>query len=115
MPIAVYRKAPPRQIIPRRQLPMIPVIFMIVGSLIIGSVAGPVASYFLFVSPSLGKNNSLISPLPEFTPAVLSSQVQAKADQPLVFDELDYTNPANWFPSASYPKAANFVQSPTAC
>lgn len=107
MPIAVYRKAPPVEVRPRRQLPMIPVIFMVLGSLVIGSVAGPVASYFLFVSPSLGKNNSLISPLPKSSPVVLSSQVKAAAAAPKVFDELDYTNPANWFPNAGYPKISN--------
>lgn len=101
MPLAVYRKAEPIITSPRRGLPFLPVFLMVIGALVIGSVAGPIATYLLITSPQL-RQAPLISPLPTTDVRVLGSQ-QAQA-APIVNESLDYSRLENWFPGEQLPK-----------
>lgn len=95
MPIVVYRKAPSQKITQpvRPGLPLFPVLLMVLGALIIGSVAGPIVGYLFVTAPRLQQNTGLVSPL--------APQVQAA---PAVYQDLDYTKPENWFPGTQLPK-----------
>lgn len=114
MPIAVYQKVPPLLRSPGREgkgISLIAVILMVLGSLIIGSVSGPIVAYMLFTAPSLERSQELLSPLPSLAEAPdakpLSTAVlrqQATAVAPVVYDSLDYHRPENWFPSVPLPK-----------
>ena len=103
MPLAVYHKAPRRQPSSDRRLPLVPVILMIVGAVIIGSVAGPIAGYLVVTAPQLQPRLKMISPLPSTTAKVSPLTSQADA-APAVYEELDYRKPENWFPGAQLPK-----------
>jgi sortase A len=73
---------------------------MVLGALLIGSVSGPIVAYFLFVSPQL-QSPTLISPLP---PEAIAPFVQRAQAAPIVYSQLDYRKPENWFPGAELPK-----------
>lgn len=97
MPLVIYRKAPPQTVTPaQRTLPLFPALLMVFGSLVIGSVAGPIVGYLVVTAPGLQQRQGLTSPLP-FTPA-------AEAATPVVFQRIDYRKPENWFPSTQLPK-----------
>ncbi len=107
MPLAIYRKAPPINPYLKPQgnrLSVISVILMIFGSLLIGSVAGPIAAYLLIVSPRLARPQTLVSPQPPAgAPANVLGQ-QAVAQEPQVKDyQTDYTNLENWFSTNPIP------------
>lgn len=126
MPIAIYRKAqlssgisfpevmssptplevPASLPLPNHRIPIIPMIFMIVGALLIGSVAGPLAAYLLITSPQLRANAPLLSALPPDAPPVSSEfqPVQQAVAAPVVYQYLDYRRPEAWFPQAELPK-----------
>lgn len=105
MASVIYRKASRKQLSDSgRKITFLPVALMVVGSLVIGSVAGPIAGYFLITAPNLQSGNRLISPLPDEASALtspLASQAQAA---PVVYQELDYRKPENWFPGVQLPK-----------
>lgn len=78
----------------------ISIIMVILGSMTIGAVIGPVIGYFAIISPQLNSGRNMISPLPS-TPdfQVLGSNTFS----PTVYRQLDYTKPENWFPEAGFP------------
>lgn len=93
----VYRKAPLQTVTSAKgKLPLFPIFLMVLGSLVIGSVAGPIVGYLAFTAPRLQQQKGLTSPLP-FTPA-------AEAATPVVFQTIDYRKPENWFPGTQLPK-----------
>lgn len=111
MPIAIYIKAKPQEIIrlkPPNHLPKVAVILMVFGSLLIGSVAGPIAAYLFVTSPRLNRDSALISPQPPPGAPISILGSQAVASTPQVKDYLspDYTNLENWFSLTSIPTPA---------
>lgn len=111
MPIAIYTKAQPQNITPSpspTQLSLLAVILMVFGSLLIGSVAGPIAAYLLITSPRLSRTQALISPQPPPGAPISVLGSQAIASTPQVRDYLspDYTNLENWFSLTSLPTPA---------
>lgn len=108
MPLAIYRKAPPINPDvkpPGNRLSMISVILMIFGSLLIGSVAGPIAAYLIFTSPRLSRPQPLISPLASVSGAALGQQAVAGQPQVKNYQE-DFTRLENWFSSTPLPSPA---------
>lgn len=106
MPIAVYQKAPLRRKGMRHAqtgLPLLPTILMILGSLLIGSVAGPIFGYLLITAPRLQSNTGLISPIASTKKNLISPLTSQVLAAPIVYQELDYRNPENWFPGAQFP------------
>ncbi len=86
------------------RLSMVAVILMVFGSLIIGSVAGPIAAYLLIASPRLTRPQTLVSPQPPAGAAVNVLGQQAVAQEPQVKDyQTDYTNLENWFSTNPIP------------
>lgn len=81
---------------------------MVFGSLIIGSVAGPIAAYLLITSPRLNQTQALISPQPPAGAPVNVLGQRAAALEPQVTDYQlqDYTNLKNWFYSNQMPSPA---------
>lgn len=107
MALIIYRKAPPKttDTTPQRRLPLFPMLLMLLGALIIGSVAGPIVGYFVITAPNLQSRTHLISPLASNNiVSPLASQVQAAPVAPIVYQELDYRKPENWFPGVQLPK-----------
>lgn len=105
----VYHKGPRLQLkrLPQRKLPLLSVGLMVVGSLVIGSVAGPIVGYLVITAPNLQSRARLVSPLPGENHGLtspLASQAQATRATPVVYEELDYRKPENWFPGATLPK-----------
>lgn len=78
---------------------------MVFGSLLIGSVAGPIAAYFLITSPRLNKTSTLVSPQPPAgIPAnILGRQAIASTPQVKDYQSSNYTNLETWFSSTSIP------------
>ncbi len=101
MPPKVYLKAktlPLPNPSGRGRLPLVAVILMVFGSLIIGSVAGPIAAYLLIASPRLTRPQALVSPQPPAGAPLNVLGQQAVAVEPQVKDyQNDYTNLENWF------------------
>lgn len=79
---------------------------MVIGALLVGSVAGPLAAYFLVTSPQLRANVPLISALPPDAPPKTSEfkPIQQAIAAPVVYQDLDYRRPESWFPNAELPK-----------
>lgn len=97
----VYRKAPIQPAPePNRQVKIIPLIMIAIGSTTIGAVVGPIIAYFTVISPRLNSGRNMISPLPS---AANFQILGAKNFSPAVYQQLDYTKPENWFPEAGYP------------
>lgn len=99
MPPQIYIKAKYSRISTSsksNRLPLVAVILMIFGSLIIGSVAGPIAAYLIFTSPRLSRSQSLISPLAANPETVLSQQAVAVEPQVKNYQD-DFTRLENWF------------------
>lgn len=108
MPIAIYTKAKSASVTTTsnpNHLSMVAVILMVFGSLLIGSVAGPIAAYLLITSPRLNQTQTLISPQPVAgTPInVLGQPAVALPPQVIDYQLQDYTNLENWFSSTSLP------------
>lgn len=119
MPLAVYRKmsrtVPVKETVKKQQraphensqrVPLFPMAMMILGALLVGSVTGPIVAYLTITAPRLRANAPLISPLvednaPTFTSLALAAPLVAA---PIVYDQLDYSRPENWFPGAPLPK-----------
>lgn len=97
MPPKIYIKAKP-VFTPTKsnRLPLLAVILMVFGSLIIGSVAGPIAAYLLFTSPRLNRPQPLISPLALISGEVFSKRAAAVEPQAKNYQE-DLTRLENWF------------------
>lgn len=111
MPIAIYTKAKPQGLIasPRpSQLSLLALILMVFGSLIIGSVAGPIAAYLLITSPRLSRTQALLSPQPPPGAPIniLGSAAVASTPQVKDYPSPDYTNLENWFFQTSIPTPA---------
>jgi sortase A len=123
MPLYSYRKAPSSQSTPfikprpsstslisntKKVNRLIPAILVTLGSIMIANVVWPILSYQLFTAPSL-KKNEFISPISEnlvgnfAPPAVLVNPLKSSPTPQILGQELDYTNPTNWFPSAPFP------------
>ena len=75
---------------------------MVFGSLIVGSVAGPIAAYLLITSPRLSRSQPLISPLASDSGGVLGQQAVALEPQVKDYNK-DYTNLENWFSANPLP------------
>lgn len=106
MPTIVYRKAAPRQKVIRpaqKGLPLLPVTLMVLGSLLIGSVAGPIFGYLFITAPRLQPNTGLISPVVSTRKNLISPLTSEVLAAPIVYQELDYRKPENWFPGAQFP------------
>lgn len=105
MPIAIYRKAAVRinsnKSNRAKVVPAMAVFLMILGAILVGMVAGPVAGYFIFTRPTLTKSEELVSPLP--AGGVAGTKVMASSG-PVVNKELDYRRPENWFPGVNFAK-----------
>src|SRR3989338_10809950 len=105
MPIAIYRKAMTKAIPVKRNrtkgIPVIAVFLMILGEIFVGTVAGPIAGYYIFTRPNLIDSGELISPLPAVG---IVAGAKAVAVGPVVNTELDYRRPENWFPGADFNK-----------
>src|SRR3989344_2721034 len=114
MAIALYRKDQgSSEATVKRRIVLFPVVLMVSGSVLIGSVAGPIVGYFLITSPRLQRTSALLSPLPAHVSASpndpLSSENESTAlelvdqkvlaSEPVVDARLDYRRPENWFPS----------------
>lgn len=109
MPPKIYVKARPVFISPHpNKLSVLAVILMVFGSLIIGSVAGPIAAYLLITSPRLNRTQTLLSPQPPAgTPInVLGQRAVASEPQVKDYQPTDYTNLENWFSLTSIPTPA---------
>src|SRR3989338_3931420 len=115
MPTKIYIKAKYSGIStssrPNR-LPLVAVILIVFGSLIIGSVAGPIAAYLIFTSPRLSRPQPLISPLASGSETVLNQQAVAVEPQVKNYQE-DFTRLENWFsanplPSPSQSKITHY-------
>lgn len=108
MPPKIYLKAkystPLTSPNPNR-LSLIAVILMVFGSLIIGSVAGPIAAYLIFTSPRLSRPQPLISPLASVSAGVLGQQAVAIEPQVKSYQE-DFTHLENWFSATPLPSPA---------
>lgn len=122
MPLAIYRKHSEHKVVEhlavphalptpadhhefsrpaQQKLPLLPMVFMVLGALLIGSVTGPIIAYLAITAPRLRANTPLISPLAADTASTFASVAQAA---PIVYDKLDYRRPENWFPGAPLPK-----------
>lgn len=105
MPIAIYRKATVGTILTKREkikgIPTAAVFLMVLGAILVGTVAGPIAGYFIFTRPGLANSGELISPLPA---AGMVAGAKAVAAGPVVNRELDYRRPENWFLGADFNK-----------
>ena len=115
MPPKIYIKAKYSSIStssrPNR-LPLVAIILIVFGSLIIGSVAGPIAAYLIFTSPRLSRPQPLISPLASGSETVLNQQAVAVEPQVKNYQE-DFTRLENWFsanplPSPSQSKITHY-------
>jgi len=115
MPPKIYLKAKYSSIStssrPNR-LPLVAIILIVFGSLIIGSVAGPIAAYLIFTSPRLSRPQPLISPLASGSETVLNQQAVAVEPQVKNYQE-DFTRLENWFsanplPSPSQSKITHY-------
>ena len=94
------------------RLPLVAIILIVFGSLIIGSVAGPIAAYLIFTSPRLSRPQPLISPLASGSETVLNQQAVAVEPQVKNYQE-DFTRLENWFsanplPSPSQSKITHY-------
>jgi sortase A len=108
-PFTVYadQTPPPKEIIltppvkkKSRLLKLLPAVFITFGSIIIANVVWPIVSYQLFTSPSL-ENKALIMPISHQDVVVFSPiNPNPAAPQPVAGSEINYTNPATWFPAA---------------
>jgi len=114
MPPKIYLKAKPVLAASANhgRLPLVAVILMVFGSLIVGSVAGPIAAYLLITSPRLSRSQPLISPLASDSGGVLGQQAVALEPQVKDYNK-DYTNLENWFSANPLPtppssKIANY-------
>lgn len=106
MPIAVYRKATAR-VVPTRKgrakgIPIMAVILMILGAVLVGTVAGPVAKYYVFSKLDLTGSSRWLTPLPA---GEIAGENKVTASGPIVNTELDYHRPENWFPGVNFDKA----------
>lgn len=108
MPPKIYLKAkcsvPSTSPKPNR-VSLIAIVLMVFGSLIIGSVAGPIAAYLVFTSPRLSRPQPLISPLASVSGGVLGQQAVAIEPQVKSYQE-DFTRLENWFSQTSIPTPA---------
>lgn len=107
MPPKIYLKAkystPLTSPKPNR-LSLIAVILMVFGSLLIGSVAGPIAAYLLITSPRLNRTQPLISPQPPAGTATNVLNQQVVALEPQIKDyQQDFTRLENWFSANPLP------------
>jgi sortase A len=84
-----------------RTLRLLPTALITIGSLIIANVLWPIISYQFFISPSL-ETNQLVMPIDKSEVVAYQDFVNAAAPLPVSGKELDFTNPANWFPAANY-------------
>ena len=84
------------------RLPLVAIILIVFGSLIIGSVAGPIAAYLIFTSPRLSRPQPLISPLASGSETVLNQQAVAVEPQVKNYQE-DFTRLENWFSANPLP------------
>jgi len=111
MSLYMYVKAPP-QSPPRTQVhhrlqKLMPTVLVTLGSILLANVAWPIINYQFFISPEL-KRTEILSPINNsqvaFYSPLASTQKQILADQPsqVLGKEIDYTNAANWFPTADY-------------
>ncbi len=97
----VYRKAPiQRAPKPNRLAHIIPFMMIAIGSATIGAIIGPIIVYFAVISPQLNAGRNMLSALPS---AANSQILGANSFSPVVYQQLDYTKPENWFPEAGYP------------
>lgn len=109
MPPKIYIKAKPMFAPPKtNHLSLLAVILMVFGSLLIGSVAGPIAAYLFVTSPRLNRDSALISPQPPPGAPINILGSKAVAATPQIRDYLspDYTNLKNWFSLTSIPTPA---------
>ena len=78
---------------------------MIIGALLVGSVAGPLVAYFLVTSPQLRANAPLLSALPPDAPPPSEFQpIRQAVAAPVVYQYLDYRRLESWFPNAELPQ-----------
>lgn len=97
----IYKKAPASRVTQSGRLAKaISMAMVVLGSMAIGGVIGPIIGYFAIVSPQLNSGRNLISPLPS---AAGFQVLGANNFSPSVYQQLDYTKPENWFPDAGYP------------
>lgn len=105
MPPKIYLKAkssvPSTSPKPNR-VSLIAIVLMVFGSLIVGSVAGPIAAYLIFTSPRLSRPQPLISPLASVSAGVLGQQAVAIEPQVKSYQE-DFTRLENWFSANPLP------------
>jgi sortase A len=103
MPPKIYKKVYQKTFLANqsnKRISIAAVILMVLGSLLIGSVAGPIAAYFLIVSPKLNRNQTLLSPQPseESIQNLLGQKVMAQEPKTIVNEDLRLLE--NWFPSS---------------
>lgn len=76
---------------------------MILGSLLIGSVAGPIFGYLLITAPRLQSNTGLISPIASMRKNLITPLTSQALAAPVIDGKLDDRNPENWFPGTQFP------------
>lgn len=82
-----------------------PTILITLGSLLLANVVWPIISYQLAISPGL-QQQQLISPLAQSSASAFDvdyhEDIRVMAAPELTQVELDFSNPKNWFPEATY-------------
>jgi LPXTG-site transpeptidase (sortase) family protein len=101
---------------------MVPVVFIIVGLLLVGSATVPILGYYVNTVPGL-KTKNLTTPIPpthvlDVSPLVIASsgeetdedfgqQLNQDSGPLIINQDLDYTNLTNWFSGSDLPDYEN--------